>query len=178
MIININWCTSFAGMLISVPFLIVTFLVYGLIPELRNLHGKNLMSYVLCLTVAYTNMAVIHLNTEGIHSSVHCRTIGYLAYIGFVCSFFWLNVLCFDIWWTFRGVRGIAGNLQRKKFILYSLYAWGCPLLILTWAFFADHLLLVPMPYRPAIGENSCFVNCKCEDDSMIETEINVVNCS
>lgn len=146
-------------MLISVPFLIVTFLVYGLIPELRNLHGKNLMSYVLCLAVAYSNMAVIQVKTEEIHTSVHCKILGYIAYIGFVSSFFWLNVMCFDIWWTFRGVRGIAHDLQRKKYALYSLYAWGCPLLILTWALLADNFEIVPKPYRPAIGDTSCFLS-------------------
>lgn len=38
-------------MLISVPFLLVTLIVYSLIPELRNLHGKCLMCYVFGLTV-------------------------------------------------------------------------------------------------------------------------------
>ena len=65
-------------MLFSVPFLVITFLVYGLIPELRNLHGKNLMSYVLCLSVAYTTMAIIHLKTEDIATTHHqfCRWLG------------------------------------------------------------------------------------------------------
>lgn len=44
----------FSGMCFSVPFLILTFLVYAIVPELRNLHGKSLMCYVLGLIIAYT----------------------------------------------------------------------------------------------------------------------------
>jgi len=26
----------------------------------------------------------------------------FAVYFSFLASFFWLNVMCFDIWWTFR----------------------------------------------------------------------------
>lgn len=145
-------------MLLSVPFLVITFLVYGLIPELRNLHGKNLMSYVVCLSVAYTSMAIIHLKTDTISHTLFCKWLGYVAYIGFVSSFFWLNVMCFDIWWTFRGVRGVQRNAQRKKFIMYSLYGWGCPLCIFTFIYLVDHLPLFDEYMRPRMGEKTCFL--------------------
>lgn len=145
-------------MLLSVPCLIVTFLVYGLIPELRNLHGKNLMSYVLCLAVAYTSMSIVYLQTQSLGDHWLCMFLGYIAYTAFVCSFFWLNVLCFDIWWTFRGVISVAKNSQRRKFIYYSLYAWGCPLLILFWTFWADRLDFVSDKLKPNIGTHSCFL--------------------
>lgn len=41
------------GFGISIPFLFATFLVYAITPELRNLYGKTLMCYVICLVVAY-----------------------------------------------------------------------------------------------------------------------------
>lgn len=148
-------------MLLSVPFLIITFLVYGLIPELRNLHGKNLMSYVVCLTLAYTSMATIQMHTAYISTTASCAWLGYVAYIGFVSSFFWLNVMCFDIWWTFRGVRGIARDSQRKKFILYSLYGWGCPLMIAVFVYMADNLDFIPVQYQPQIGVSTCFMKGK-----------------
>lgn len=145
------------------PFLVITFLVYGLIPDLRNLHGKNLMSYVICLAVAYISMAVVHLKTNQLATTLHCKWLGYIAYIAFVSSFFWLNVMCFDIWWTFRGVRGIARDLQKKKFLLYSLYGWGCPLMILTVVYLADHTDLVPEVYRPRMGVSTCFLSGECD---------------
>lgn len=41
------------GIIVSIPFLIATFLVYAITPELRNLYGKTLMCYVICLIIAY-----------------------------------------------------------------------------------------------------------------------------
>jgi hypothetical protein len=49
------------GMIISVPFLLATFVVYAVIPELRNLHGKSLMCHVSSLLTAYTFLAVVQL---------------------------------------------------------------------------------------------------------------------
>lgn len=43
-------------MIISLPFLLLTFLVYALIKKLRNLHGKSLMCHVAALTVGYTSL--------------------------------------------------------------------------------------------------------------------------
>lgn len=57
------------GLIISVPFLFATFLVYAVIPELRNLHGKSLMCHVSSLFTAYAFLVVVqlgssHLSTE------------------------------------------------------------------------------------------------------------------
>lgn len=41
------------GIVVSIPFLVATFLVYAIIPELKNLYGKTLMCYVICLITAY-----------------------------------------------------------------------------------------------------------------------------
>jgi len=49
------------GLIISVPFLFATFLVYAVISELRNLHGKCLMCHVSSLLTAYVFLAVIQL---------------------------------------------------------------------------------------------------------------------
>lgn len=98
-------------MFLSVPFLLATFIVYACIPELRNVHGKSLMSYVLGLTVGYTILASVqfHGNQEecrdgstNCFTNVVCVILGYIIYFSFMVSFFWLNVMCFDIFWTFR----------------------------------------------------------------------------
>ncbi|KAG8237624.1 hypothetical protein J437_LFUL017874 [Ladona fulva] len=57
------------GMLVSIPFLLVTFLVYALIPELRNLHGKSLMCHVSSLLMAYTFLAVVQLGGTSLNDA-------------------------------------------------------------------------------------------------------------
>lgn len=44
------------GMAVSIPLLAATFLVYAIIPELKNLYGKTLMCYVICLITAYVSV--------------------------------------------------------------------------------------------------------------------------
>lgn len=77
------------GIIISIPFFIVTFLVYAIIPELRSLYGKTLMCYVACLVVAYTFLVVASLFYFASHL---CSAIGKLP-IGLFCLLFYFLTL-------------------------------------------------------------------------------------
>jgi hypothetical protein len=63
------------GMIISVAFLFATFVVYAVTPELRNLHGKSLMSHVGSLLTAYSFLAVVQLGSKQI-SNTFCTFCG------------------------------------------------------------------------------------------------------
>ncbi|KOB73813.1 Methuselah-like protein 10, partial [Operophtera brumata] len=124
--------TAYAvGLMLSVPFLLATFLVYALIPELRNLHGMCLMAYCGGLIVAYPFLAYLklHIGTIGVEMPF-CLTVAFIVYYAFQTSFFWLNVMCFDIWRTFSGYRGGGTSKRRenRRFTIYAVYAWGVPL--------------------------------------------------
>ncbi|XP_053674611.1 G-protein coupled receptor Mth2-like [Anopheles nili] len=142
------------GMLLSVPFLLLTFFVYACIPDLRNMHGKSLMCYVLGLSVGYTALSLVQLQAFP-GSSLACVISGYVVYFSFMVSFFWLNVMCFDIYWTFKGVTGVRSS-DTKKFLLYSLYAWGCPILLAATAVTADYTDIIPIYLRPQFGTTRC----------------------
>nr|QZD25057.1 GPCR24 [Spodoptera exigua] len=136
--------TAYAiGLILSVPFLLATFLIYAFIPELRNLHGMCLMAYCGGLIVAYPFLAYLklHIGRVGVEMT-GCLVVAFIVYYAFQTSFFWLNVMCFDIWRTFRsyknfvknnsGYRGGSTNKrrERRRFLLYGLYAWGVPLIL------------------------------------------------
>lgn len=90
-------------MIFSLPFLLITFCVYGFIPELRNLHGKSLMCYVFSLTILYISLSVVQLESEiFLPEGWACIFSGYTIYISVLLCFFWLNIMCYDIWSTFR----------------------------------------------------------------------------
>jgi len=72
---NINLFFIMTGVLLSLPFLTITFLVYALIRELRNLHGKSLMCHVASLLVAYTSLVTTRLATNIINGN-GCLTLG------------------------------------------------------------------------------------------------------
>ncbi|XP_076649673.1 putative G-protein coupled receptor Mth-like 3 isoform X2 [Halictus rubicundus] len=147
------------SIMVSIPFFLATFLVYAIIPELRSLYGKTLMCYVACLVVAYTFLVLPNLFANfpvGI-----CAALAFIIQFSFLASFFWLNVMCFDIWWTFGGFRSLQGSVkqrERKKFVIYSIYAWGCASILTSVCAIMDFLPSVPDHFiRPQFGEQSCW---------------------
>lgn len=59
------------GIAVSIPFLVATFLVYAIIPELKNLYGKTLMCYVICLIISYVFLLLVnYINMSSIHASL------------------------------------------------------------------------------------------------------------
>ncbi|KFB50581.1 AGAP006215-PA-like protein [Anopheles sinensis] len=141
------------GMIVSLPFLIATLIVYALIPELRNIPGKSLMCYVFSLTASYVTMILIKRSVVTI-SSVWCSAIGYLCYLSLMSSFFWLNLMAFDIYWTFGGHR--RRTTDPGLFRMYCGYAYGFPVLFLLVALLADYSDLMDVKLRPGFGDGQC----------------------
>lgn len=118
--------------LIGAVFLSLTLAVYIILPEFRALrHAKALCCHCFALLISTVALAVAKLTPHLNEGS--CIALPLVIQFFILSSFFWLNVLCIDISWTFSGLRGLLGSLlnaSRKKFVYYSLYAWGCPLII------------------------------------------------
>lgn len=64
------------GMILSVPFLFLTFLVYSLIPELKNMHGCTLRGYIGSLIIAYTVLACVQITPQEKISDTACILMG------------------------------------------------------------------------------------------------------
>ncbi|KAF7392631.1 hypothetical protein HZH66_008464 [Vespula vulgaris] len=69
--------------------------------ELNNMHGRTLRVYTSTLFFAYLFLVIVQTSSEDIISSTWCIVIAFFMYFFFLASFYWLNVMCFDIWWTF-----------------------------------------------------------------------------
>ncbi|XP_049545738.1 probable G-protein coupled receptor Mth-like 10 [Anopheles darlingi] len=152
-----------SGFLVSLPFLVATIVVYAILPELHNVPGMSLMSYVASLAVSYLLLALMRIDVYG-HQSIMCRVTAYTVYFTLMASFFWLNVMSFDIYWTFTGGRG--GTTERQKFLYYCLYAWGFPLIFVCLVVLFDHTTLISYEnLRPNVGEESCFL----KDDKLTQ---------
>ncbi|XP_050514680.1 G-protein coupled receptor Mth2-like isoform X14 [Diabrotica virgifera virgifera] len=147
-----------AGMIISMPFLLLTFLVYLLLPE-RNLHRRALMSYVFTLLAAYITLVTIQLYS-GQFPDTTCHVLGYLIIFFFLVSFFWMNVMCVDMWLAFSGMRTFLSKktAERKRFIIYCIYAWGMPIVHVLIVFLINHYGSTDTSWNPQIGVKRCFL--------------------
>lgn len=90
------------GLLISVLFLLATLAIgYILKSNHHLLHFRTQTNYVICLLIGDFLLAITQLSGDSI-SGFACILIAHLMHFFFLATFFWLNTMCFNIWWTFR----------------------------------------------------------------------------
>ncbi|XP_018367586.1 PREDICTED: G-protein coupled receptor Mth2-like [Trachymyrmex cornetzi] len=128
--------------LLSLPFLLLTFIIYSILPELRNMHGFTLRAHVGSLFITYS-IIYFGQQTTDLAEKNYCVALAYIFNFFFLASFFWLNVTCFDIWWTFRELRSHrreGKHYERKKLIIYSSYAWGVTIFLNVFCAIMDNI--------------------------------------
>ncbi|XP_046644908.1 G-protein coupled receptor Mth2-like isoform X2 [Daphnia pulicaria] len=145
---------------LSSLFLTATFVVYAMIPEIRNIHGVTIMCHVASLAVMYIGLCVIQLGPQ-LPDGV-CVGLAVIVHFTFLSTFTWLNVMSFDIWWTFSDLRPRNSRHGRqhlgRRIIFYSIYAWGVPFIIVLVGQVLDHLKNLPQHIvTPGFGEVKCW---------------------
>nr|XP_045616059.1 G-protein coupled receptor Mth2-like isoform X2 [Procambarus clarkii] len=138
---------------ISCVFLAITLGVYMGVAELRDrTYGRCLISMVAAMLSTYITLIINNQVRE--QSDTQCII---RAFIGHVCSlatFFWLNVMCYDMWSTLRSSQ--QKHHSKKVFMMYSLYAWGCPLVVGVIALIIDNFGS-PNLIRPDFTGGTCW---------------------
>ncbi|KAB7494030.1 putative G-protein coupled receptor Mth-like 3 [Armadillidium nasatum] len=77
-----------------------------------------------------------------------------MMYISFLATFFWLNVLCFELWWKCARQESTTG----RRWLWYQIYAWGNPLLLGSIVLSIEFSPYVgPCFLKPNFGIHTCF---------------------
>ncbi|KAE9535064.1 hypothetical protein AGLY_008356 [Aphis glycines] len=143
-------------------FLAATLLIYAVLPELRvTVHSGNLMAHTVCLFVSYATLAATTLVRQ-MFNNCACIIAGFVIQFSFLAAFFWLNVMCADIAWTFSGFRLLLSSNkienEKKKYVIYSAYAWGCSIGITILTAMAEFTKLFgDSSYKPNFGNYDCW---------------------
>ncbi|XP_055301255.1 G-protein coupled receptor Mth2-like [Sitodiplosis mosellana] len=145
------------GLLVSVPFLIATFLVYLFVPELRNLHGKCFLCYLLSLTMAFVPLAIAKISTRNEIPTPFCTAYAYTAYFSFISAFLWTSVISSDLWNSLGATVKYRFTSDKNQFYLYMIFAWGLSTLMTFAAFSADQIDFVPKSLQLKLGKGTCF---------------------
>lgn len=58
-------------------------------------------------------------------------------------------------------MRGISKFADRKKFLIYSAYAWGSSLFMVGLCYFMDSSSFVSSNVQPGFGVDTCFLKSK-----------------
>lgn len=74
------------------------------LPELRSLHGKCQLSHLITMFFLFLCLGIVQVGTKHIPQGL-CTFLGVFIHICSLSSFLWLNLLCVNIYLTFRSLR-------------------------------------------------------------------------
>lgn len=81
------------------PLLFIVLSLYYFIPWLESLHGKIVISYIISVTFYHLSSFIIQHELVTLQTNKPlCSFVGYLLYISILSCFFWLHVMCYDVW--------------------------------------------------------------------------------
>lgn len=161
---------DFPAMMISLPFLLAIFLKNSIFPE-PNVHSKNLMCYVACLTVYYISLSVAI--SQDLAYGTFCSTVGYIIYYFGLATFFWLNVMCIDIYLSLNSFK-MPQQFKLNSYMKWLYYGFGTPLIITFGIYLLDHTtigLIMEEKYHPKIGmeQHNGLYTCFIQSNSILK---------
>lgn len=155
---------TFCCLLLSLACLFLHFVAFLLVPEMKNLPGKNLASLTVSIFFAYLFFLI---GRMGYLQTRTCYPLGLAIYYFMMTSFFWMNTISFNVFRSFRQattkLRLISKRAEIKSFVLYSLYSWGLPALFLIVVIVGEETTLFPKSLIPGFktDRSLCWFNQK-----------------
>ncbi|XP_070167501.1 uncharacterized protein [Polyergus mexicanus] len=99
--IPISTIVSMCGFLGSLLFSLMMFIVYSIVPDLRNIYGFILCGYSSSIVVVNTVELVKIFNRRADIGNFICIAYAFIKYYFLLTSWFWLSVMSIDMWRTF-----------------------------------------------------------------------------
>lgn len=133
---------------ISIVSLALVLVTYSLFSELRNLPGWNIIFLTGSLFIMqFTFLLSQRQSVQG----MSCRAAAIVCHYTVINSFFWMNVLAYDLYKTFRTSRTAMGGVREVSRHLpsYMAYAFGAPLVIVGACVALDYF---DTPLSPSYG--------------------------
>lgn len=148
---------AFACHLLSAISLLSYLLTFCLVPAFRSLHGYSLASLSISLFMAIS----IFIAANIMKDKDNCNNVGICIYYFILASFFWMNVIAFDIWHSFRTILREVRVSDKKyiwgQFLLYSLYCWLSPAVLTALVKVADSTDFFAEDYKPSFDGLVCW---------------------
>ena len=144
---------------VSLVSLCIVFLVYWVIPDFNNLHGKIVLGNVVsifCVTSFLLTVFNFKLDDKNL-----CKFIGYFGYISSISMFSWMTIMCFDLSSTFIREEIPHPFNNKLRFVFYSIIGWGSGLVLAMVLLLFEHFLPPDSDFNPAVGTQSCFISKK-----------------
>ncbi|XP_016662688.1 G-protein coupled receptor Mth-like isoform X2 [Acyrthosiphon pisum] len=138
--------------------LVLTLIVYATLPYLRNTHGYYVMFYMAWQLMYFVCQTIMNTTKHDIYSPL-CIPFGYFSLFTTLTTCCWLNVICFDIYWTLRYNNLTNRNTSNSvRTIMYHIYCWGFSSIIVSTGYlFQNSQNETLRKLAPDIGIYRCF---------------------
>ncbi|CAF1413452.1 unnamed protein product [Adineta steineri] len=110
---------------LSICALAITLITFILFSSLRNLPGCNTMNLIIALMIGealFLSQSLITMTRSSV-----CLIFALGIHFFYLASFFWMNVMAFDLWKTFHKGFSLYIRDIHERLPFYALYAWGMP---------------------------------------------------
>nr|XP_027233461.1 uncharacterized protein LOC113824897 [Penaeus vannamei] len=145
-------------MTISLVFLLVIIVCYCAAPIMLKNSGWYHLCHVVSLIIAYFSAVILQF-LNNVLNPTSCIGFAVLMQFGYLSAFFWLSVLCFDVWRIFRSLNNRLRPPRPIPPCVYHIYAWSGPLVICSVTLglrFAD-VDDIPWLIKPQFGKYKCW---------------------
>ena len=139
------------SLIMSIIGLLVTFVIYMLLPDFKNLHGRIVLNNTISVTFLTIYLLIIW-NTQNLSYSL-CKFLGYSGYFSGLSMLTWMTVMCVDLYSTFRKAQ-LSSNNPLSKYLVYLAFGWGFPAIMTIVVFLLQIYLPKESSFNPGIGEN------------------------
>lgn len=141
--------------MISAIFLIITLIIYLILPELREIQDKAMMGAISSLAVSYIILCIQYIKDKFSDDTTLCVTLAFFLYYAFMIAFFWLNIVAFNIWRTVWFKHFVIKD--RILFPIYCVFGLFVPTCFLLSALLTHHIKGNHL--KPHFGESKCWFN-------------------
>lgn len=146
---QIHGYLSFISIIVSLIFLVATFVTYLLFKQLRSLPTWNIINLVFALFIAQFTFLVGSLVSS---NKDFCFVISIFSHYGFLAAFFWMNIIAFDLFRNFRSNVILKTITLKERLPQYLVYGWVSPFLIVLICLIIDLTVKISMDdtyFRP-----------------------------
>ncbi|GJQ82641.1 hypothetical protein Trydic_g19659 [Trypoxylus dichotomus] len=158
--LHIEWTILRILVIFTCICFVATMAVYIFVYRLKKLMEK--LTVCFCFT-GLSFYICYSLRIFYVEFGTFCSAFGYVYYFLMLSRLTWLNTLSYEIWRTLGRVRakvGETGEVLRKKFMYYTLYAVMVPLVCAIFFIFGDQgVYHLPESIKPYINPSGCAID-------------------
>ncbi|KAF5272757.1 hypothetical protein FQA39_LY07784 [Lamprigera yunnana] len=153
---------SYIGMIVALPFFLLSFAAYTILPLKRG-HGKTFICFFASCFAAYMFYVVTHYipHHESVSSSV-CVTLTVILIYWILAMFCWLSAILHDGMMNIRDVIGYWDKIsiqRRRRFWIYSAFSWSAPLFFVVLILTINQVGPKNSSYVPGLTDAKCWLN-------------------